>query len=460
MNPLGLRAAAQLSPIRINAAGAYDARGTALAPAALLIDARAAIARPRTIHLLAIGTPQQLDAHPLARCAPAFELPQTVLLPALVNAHTHLDLTHIGPQPHDPSRGFMSWVEMIRARRAADDEQVRASVSRGVELSRSAGVLAVGDIAGAPQSTPARASLTPWRALRDAGLRGVSYLEFFAIGTGRERFRQWLPQLLDAARNEASKDDLARIGLQPHAPNTVCLDAYRWAFEQAAASGLPVATHLAESPEERAFIADGRGPMRELLERLNLWDDTITAETGRSATPVEHLAPVLEPAGPRAVVAHVNDASGHDLELLAKTGCSVAYCPRASAYFGAHEHFGPHRYRDMLHAGINVALGTDSIVNLPDAAARTPDEGGQGISILDEMRLLWQRDRIPARQLLAMATVNGARALGLPPELFTLQAGAFIAGLASIDLGNAGQTSASPLETVLAEPGTARLLLD
>lgn len=462
MNLQGLRAAAQDSPIRLNVAGAQDARGPGVAPASLLIETGEGGDRLR---LMAIGTPGEIDRDARSGRARVVEMPRTVILPGMVNAHTHLDLTHIGPREHDAGAGFMPWVEMIRAVRAADEAETVASVARGIELSRSAGVVAVGDIAGAPRSTPGRASLAAWRTMREKGMAGVSFLEFFAIGAGREQYLQWLPRILEEAEQEgalavnAGSGHGARIGLQPHAPNTVCLDAYRWARSEAKRRSLPLSTHLAESPEERRFIGEGTGPMRELLERLGLWDDSILAETGGGLSPVAHLAPVL--AGSGAIVAHVNNASDADVELLARSGCTVAYCPRASEYFGAVERFGPHRYRDMIAAGINVALGTDSIVNLPvlpPTAARTPAEGGSGMSILDEMRLLWRRDGTDARTLLAMGTTNGAQALGLA-DGFVLEAGSVLAGLVGVEIEPGGESEGGePIERVFDSASPAELL--
>jgi cytosine/adenosine deaminase-related metal-dependent hydrolase len=216
-----------------------------------------------------------------------------------------------------------------------------------------------------------------------------------------------------------------RLGLQPHAPNTVDLRLYEWAVERARALGLPLATHLAETMVVRRFVMEGAGPQREFLERLGLWDASVLDHIGRGVAPVEHLEPVL--AAGRFVVAHVNDADDAAIERLAGTGTSVAYCPRASTYFGAERVFGPHRYRDMLEAGVNVALGTDSIVNLPAA-----DVERCGISVLDDMRLLWRRDKTDPCVLLAMATVNGARALGLPESWFSLGQPGRLAGLVAV----------------------------
>ena len=115
------------------------------------------------------------------------------------------------------------------------------------------------------------------------------------------------------------------------------------------------------------------------------------------------------------IAAHLNYVEDRQLELLADWRTTVAYCPRASAYFG-HPQPGrsPHRYRQMLEAGVNVALGTDSLICLD-----TPNR----ISVLDEMRFLYRRDGTDPMTLLRMATTAGAVALGADPSLVTLAPG-------------------------------------
>jgi cytosine/adenosine deaminase-related metal-dependent hydrolase len=125
---------------------------------------------------------------------------------------------------------------------------------------------------------------------------------------------------------------------------------------------------------------------------------------------------------------------------LEAAGWPVIYCPRASAYFAAERDFGPHRYREMLAAGITVALGTDSIVNLD-----TPGH----ISTWDEMRLLHRRDRADPVTLLKMATINGAAALRREIAPFTLATMGTLAGLVAIPVPNANP-NANPSE-MLAE---------
>ena len=354
---------------------------------------------------------------------PVIDLPDRVLIPALVNAHTHLDLTHIGPIEHDPGDGFVSWVDTIRAQRRTNPGEIARSVRTGIEFSIRAGTIAVGDIAGAPRT---ELTFSPATELARSPIHGVSYLEFFGIGrscaASIERITRFLADEYDALTSAMGNPNV-RIGLSPHATNTVDLDVYRFVSSAAGTRGIPLTTHLAETPEEREFIAQGTGTQRDLLERVGVWEDSILERIGRGVHPIEHLAPALEIAP--YLAAHVNDAPAHTLPILRDTGTSVAYCPRAHAYFGHPDRIGPHPYRAMLDAGVNVCLGTDSIVNLD-----TPDR----IGVLDDMRLLARRDGCPRSTLLALSTVNGASALALDPTGFTLAPGVSPHGLLALPI--------------------------
>ena len=394
------------------------------------------------LRTLAVGRTHDVLSHEAAKLetTQVIARPGAILIPGLVNAHTHLDLTHIGPRPHDPAAGFVPWIDMVRTSRHSDEDDIAASVRRGVDLSLAGGTVAIGDIAGAPAG---RMSLVPWRTLRSTPLRGVSYLEFCGIGKTRDLRATGLECLISEVAHEACGFRAMRLGLQPHAPNTVSKHLYALAARLAMAlPGAPTCTHLAETPEERQFIASGTGPQRELLERFGIWDESILAELGRGEHPVQHLREVLTEK--RFAVAHVNDAPDPAIEILAQTQTRVVYCPRASAYFGAETHFGPHRYQDMLGAGIPVALGTDSLVNLPPEAGMLPSEhpSGRGMSILEEMRFLHARDRTDPVRLLRMATIHGATALGLDPDAFTFTPGAPLAGLLAV---GGGETAADPI---------------
>ncbi|MCC6680965.1 MAG: amidohydrolase family protein [Phycisphaeraceae bacterium] len=314
-------------------------------------------------------------------------LPGVCLLPGLVNAHSHLELSRLGPRPYDASRGFTGWVAKLR--QAAGPLDKIASARQGARASLAAGVCAVGDIASS------RAVI---ETVRDAGLTGVGYLELFGLGETK------VPPVDPGVGAEG-------VGYQPHAPYSAGPGLFKAAVE----SGLPVCTHLAETLEEHRFVRDAGGPFRELLEDLDKWRDEFAVMYRGHASSIQWMRPHLE-ARPW-LLAHCNYVSDDDMKLLADTGASVAYCPIASDYFG---HSG-HRYRQMLEMGVNVCLGTDSILCQPKG--ETSPHG-----ILPQMRYLFQRDRTDPDLLLKMATVNGARALDLPDDFATLRPGAQLPG--------------------------------
>lgn len=390
----------------------------------------------RAATILARGTPSEIDPHPAAARATPVDLTHAVVMPGMVNAHTHLDLTHLGPLDHDPDTGFVAWVDRVREGRAQTPDAIAASVRRGIELSLRAGVVLVGDIAGAAAGVP---RLKPFHALAASPLSGVSFLEFFAIGSREaaalDRLEALLQQAardgLTAPRTPPHAAPATSLGLQPHAPNTVSISAYERAVELARRFDLALATHLAETPEEHEFIARATGPQREMLERFGIWTDDILDHIGKGLSPIGHLAHILAEAP--FIAAHCNDV-GQDaraLQILSATRTSVAYCPRASTYFNAPAHFGPHRYRDMLRGGINVCLGTDSILNLPQG---TDAPGGPGMSILDEARLLYERDGADPQSLLRMMTVNGCLALRWDEAACSLAPGATPLGFVAVDV--------------------------
>ena len=379
------------------AAKIADGTGFQAAPAAILLRGESVIATGRPEN---IGQPAD---------AARVDRRDAVIIPALVNVHAHLDLTHIGPVPF--SGRFTDWVNDIRARRARTDADIAASVRQGIRLARAGGTAIIGDIAG-------NRSLEPLKVQRQEDLAGVSFLEVFGLGQSQQSSCEFLRA---AASLTQPLEHGVRFGLQPHAPYSCGLDVFR----AAASLGLPLSTHLAETKDELQFVANATGPLRDMLVGIGVWDDTIA---GYGSHPIEALAEVL--SAHRFIAAHLNYIDRRHLEMLRHWPLTVAYCPRASGYFG---HTG-HRYREMMDAGLNVALGTDSILGLD-----TPNR----ISVLDDMRLLYRRDATNPTALLRMATVHGAKALGFDPALVTLptgKGGRDTAGLIAVKINSSDPT--------------------
>jgi cytosine/adenosine deaminase-related metal-dependent hydrolase len=307
-----------------------------------------------------------------------------IILPGLVNAHTHLELTGVGQLPGP--RSFVDWVIQLRRRLGEHVEFerfVRESTLAGIEQCRWFGVTSVGDITLNPAITRP--------LLRAAGLSGVSFGEVLGMAGRRGQFEGRLAAAMDRAHEGGG----LIVGIEPHAPYSIDLRGYRRCVEEAAARAMPLATHLAETADEAEFLADASGEFARLWEAIGDWK---AAEVPRfEGGPIRAMESVGLLAGP-ALLAHVNYASDEDLAVLAKGRASVVYCPRTHAYFG----HPPHRFTEMLDLGINVALGTDSAASAGD------------LNLLEEVRLVHRlRPEVTAQTLFEMVTWRGAKALGM-----------------------------------------------
>ncbi len=349
-----------------------DYRGVLASPGAILLNGTM---------IEAVGTPQEIGHVSDASITQI----DGIVTPSLVNTHSHLDLSGIGTVPAKES--FIDWlIEVVRPLRL-DTSNLLEYVQTGIELSIAGGCKIVGDIAGTVEAA---------EIVEASELISVTFVE--VIGSGARSG--------DAIKKIQSLSN--KFELTPHAPYTCSKDVYKACFK----SGKKIATHLSESIAEIEFAQSREGEFVEVMERIGVWDETIEVY---GQHPIEAI---LEIAGEQHFVsAHLNYVEDTHLALIAKSNMSVAYCPRASAYFGHTNH----RWKEMLDAGINVALGTDSLLCL-DTENR--------ISVLDEMRLLYHRDGGESKVLWKMATVNGAIALGVQPTLVTLEKGETVGLLA------------------------------
>ncbi|MEW6741149.1 MAG: amidohydrolase family protein [Planctomycetota bacterium] len=306
-----------------------------------------------------------------------------VLIPGLVNAHAHLDLTALAGRI-DGSRGFLPWVRgLVALRSRLDGNEQREAVRAGIEASIRSGTTSIGDIDSFGVS---------WREIARGGLRGVAYRELLgfspaAIEAARVAAAAWLEQPLPAPSRLAK-------GFSPHAPYSTSIELYALACQVGRSPETALCTHAAETREERTFLERGEGEMAELLRALSPTGDRLPFPR---QGPVQFLAESRF-LGPTRALVHANYLSPDEMDLIATARSPVIYCPRSHLFFG-HER---HPVAELLARGVTVALGTDSL------ASNTT------LGILDEMAAVRQlrRDLEPGA-VLAMATTGGARALGL-----------------------------------------------
>lgn len=336
-----------------------------------------------------VGTLEEMSREPGESIR---EFPDSILMPGLINAHCHLEL---GMARSMLPRGepFPMWVSRLRkALDGATSENYRQAARLGILECLKNGTTTVVDVGNTGESMPELAALP---------IRSFPYLEVLGLNpeSAPERLRQAKERLslLPAAT------DLYHPGITGHAPYSCSVDLLRSLSGDSALRSGPFTLHVGESAEEALMFSEGRGALFDFCRRIFpelRWE--------RHMSPIRFLGRNgLIPKG--SLFAHCNHADGEDIRILAETETSVVHCPRSKAFFN-HAGFQPESLRE---AGINICLGTDSLAS------------NEGLSLFDEMAELHRNHpAIPCRDILAMATVNGAKALGLAGELGCLVPGA------------------------------------
>ncbi len=344
-----------------------------------------------------------------------------VLLPGLVNLHTHLELT--GLAIREPPDRFVSWIREVRLRKAERTATDFAAAARqGVRQALAAGVTTVADTGDAGVVLP---------ALAEAGLSGVVYQEVFGphpdqAGESLSGLDARLDQL------EGLQRPGLRLGVSPHAPYTVSSPLYRGVAQLAARRRLPVALHLAESPAETDLVTRDGGPFADA------WRDRgipLPGVQGRGLAAGARRSPVAWVdahglLGPGTLVIHAVQLDDLDVALLAARRVAVAHCPRSNARHG----HGPAPLSALLAAGALVGVGTDSELSVDQ------------IDLLAEARAARALGGLDARTALELATTRPAAALGLGTRVGRLGIG-FRGDVVALDL--AVPPGASPEEAVL-----------
>ena len=319
---------------------------------------------------------------------PDEDLGNVAIIPGLVNTHTHLDLSGARGliPPTDPDH-FTDWLRgVIAYRRTRTPEQVQADIRDGLAECLRAGTTLVGDIAAEGAS---------WEQLAASSVRALVFREL--IGLSLQRAATGMV-IATAIAESPSRTPTCRIGLSPHAPYSVRRQLFDKVSELARQHHLPVAVHLAESPGELEVLRDGTGPFRAFLQDLGIWhSDAMTASPEEWITRRLRKAPDL--------YIHANYLT--PTRRIPHSG-TVVYCPRTHAAFG----HPPHPFREFLARGVRVCLGTDSLASNPD------------LDILAEARFVREKSPdFPGDQLLKMVTLAGAEALGWADECGSLEAG-------------------------------------
>ncbi len=310
-----------------------------------------------------------------------------LLMPGLINAHCHLELTALSSLcPRPGTVDFIDWIlSVITAKKKAPEKLFKDGLAAGQQLLLESGTTCVGDY-HSPQ----------WFQTDDAPrnqIRAVHFLEIISREESLEQDRQ--PELLESCLvHESTQDSLVQVGIAPHSPYTVSLPLLGQLITMAEKHRLPLSMHLGESAAESRFFRDGRGPIATKLYPFVGWQDFPPPAYGKDSIDTllqENLLRCLS-------AVHLGTARSDQLKEFARLAVKPILCPRSNHTLG-----NPlPDLEAMLNSGLAPALGTDSLASVGS------------LSLWDEMRFLHQNfPDLPAEIILTMATVNGAAALGL-----------------------------------------------
>ncbi len=365
---------------------------------------------------------------------PIEDLGNAAILPGLVNAHVHLDLSDLPAPLGHPGMGMVDFIRSVMAHRRRRTPDQPSAVSQGLQESLRLGTTTLGDIAQPGW---------PAEALRNCPCETTLFLELIAprieqVTAVVELARQHLTTPLSSEQPGDCPDfrptkmglspSHARPGLSPHAPYTVHAELLRQAVALSAEHRVPLAFHLAESPEEMELLRTGGGPLAAFMQSLDQWDPTAMAPAAGAIDYLQTLA-----RADRALVVHGNYLGDREIGFLAAhpQRMAVVYCPRSHAWFG-HK---PYPLARLLAAGATVALGTDGRASVPD------------LSLLAEMRLAARSHAgLRPETIVELGTLGGARALGCQDRLGSLEPGKW-ANLAVVALPE--HNAADPYDLLL-----------
>jgi cytosine/adenosine deaminase-related metal-dependent hydrolase len=332
--------------------------------------------------------------HPLhtERSTETFEtvdLGDVAILPGLVNAHTHLELSWMRNQV-PPADSMPAWAARLMSLRRATVEDPAAPIAAAAREVRAAGTALVGDVTN---------TLAAYEVLVDSGLSAAIFRELLGFNApDSERV------VADAEAQLAALPRLDRLrpSIVPHAPYSVS-PALLTAIGRATA-GRPLSIHLGESADELRFLRDGTGAWRDLLGQRGVWNDSWHPP---GCGPVEYLDR-LGLVNARLLAVHATQLNDRDLARLAAAHATVIACPRSNQWTGA----GTPPIERFYASGVRVAIGTDSLASVDD------------LNVFSEMAAVRRlAPGEPSRRILASATIHGAAALGFGDEYGTIEPG-------------------------------------
>ncbi|MBX7148342.1 amidohydrolase family protein [bacterium] len=309
------------------------------------------------------------------------DLSNTVLFPGFINAHCHLEYTAMGPLQN---RSFTAWIkEIVSAKQKADDSKINAGINKGIKTLLQNGVTTVGDHISFN---------TPLEAILKSPLRGILFAEALGVaddvGQGIYHSLQNLKTSLPPSQFQFSITPHSVHALNPNVLKEILMKEPG-----------PFSIHLAESDDEHQFFSLKQGPLHNFIK------ERAPHFKYESHSGLKHIINSNLPVNKLTLI-HGNYLDDVEQNFVLKNKIPVVHCPGSHRFFN-HQDFPLEKYLKHNHP---VALGTDSHAS------------NDHFSFLEELKLVHKsHPSLSAKQIITMATVNGAKALRMENIIGSLE---------------------------------------
>jgi len=340
---------------------------------------------------------------------------QSVLMPGFVNVHSHLELTIMRNVLSFVENDFLKWLlTLTKIRRHLTEEEIKTSAIIGAVEGIKSGVTCFADVGNLGKAG--------FEALKLFGLRGIVYQEtnFSPFASVASADFETLREKFLALRQDETP--LVRAGISPHAPYTVSSKLFEKIAQYALDQNVPIMIHTAESRDEVSFLLNGEGVFAEIYDFAKLKYQR-SSQIEHWAPPKKRVIPYLQKTGilsTKPLLAHCVQVTDEEIDCIRENQCKIAHCPRSNARFG----HGIAPLLKFLEAGIPTGLGTDSVASCGSCDILQEGATAVLLSRLDSSPKTSQRRKfIKPEEVIKLATIGGACALGLEKEIGSLEVG-------------------------------------
>jgi len=320
-----------------------------------------------------------IDTHGQLKESANIEFYNGILVPGFVNAHCHLELSHLKDKfpKNTKLEGFIK--NIFSLRHAEESEIISSAVAADAELQQN-GVVAVGDISN---------NHLTFNIKKNSSIFYHTFIEVFSPDSTKaeERINSGALLLQQACDLQLS------ASLSPNAPYSMSVKLFNLLEDEMKKTTLPVSLHNQESDEENKLYKYGQGKLYELFISMG-FDMQSLCSGYNSLQSVSKFLPVLN----NILLVHNTYTTEADINEISKLFENLFFvlCPNSNLFIESHLPDIEMMYRK----GLSIAIGTDSY------------SSNDTLSILDELKTITRHfSTISLETLIKWATLNGAKAL-------------------------------------------------